>query len=96
MSSRKIEFEELFNSTTMFYVNEDYEEEMEQEVQKKVDELAAELHSIDTKEGLKAYIIDHKDALDNLTSRMITIGGRGKYRQSAILRNSVPFGGIMS
>ena len=55
MPGRKIEFEELFNSTTMFYVNEDYEEEMEQEVQKKVDELAAELHSIDTKEGLKAY-----------------------------------------
>lgn len=70
MSSRKIEFEELFNSTTMFYVNENYEEEIEQEVQKKVDELAAELHSIDTKEGLKAYIIDHKDALDNLTSLM--------------------------
>lgn len=70
MSSRKIEFEELFNSTTMFYVNENYEEEMDQEVQKKVDELAAELHSIDTKEGLKAYIIDHKDALDNLTSLM--------------------------
>lgn len=70
MSSRKIEFEELFNSTTMFYVNENYEEEMEREVQKKVDELAAELHSIDTKEGLKAYIIEHKDALDNLTSLM--------------------------
>ncbi|WP_167958551.1 DpnII family type II restriction endonuclease [Anaerosporobacter faecicola] len=70
MPGRKIEFEELFNSTTMFYVNEDYEEEMEQEVQKKVDELAAELHSIDTKEGLKAYIIEHKDALDNLTSLM--------------------------
>lgn len=70
MSSRKMEFEELFNSTTMFYVNEHYEEEIEQEVQKKVDELAAELHSIDTKEGLKAYIIEHKDALDNLTSLM--------------------------
>lgn len=37
--TRKIEFEELFNSTTMFYVNEAYEDDMEQEVQKKVDEL---------------------------------------------------------
>ena len=51
-SAKKIEFEELFNSTTMFYVNEKYEEEMEQEVQSKVDELADELHSINTKEGL--------------------------------------------
>lgn len=69
-SARKIEFEELFNSTTMFYVNEKYEEEMKQEVQSKVDELAEELHSIDTKDGLKAYIIEHKDSLDNLTSLM--------------------------
>ena len=35
---RKIEFEKLFNSTTMFYVNDKYEEEMEKEVQAKVDE----------------------------------------------------------
>ncbi len=69
-SARKIEFEELFNSTTMFYVNEKYEDEMEQEVQEKVDELAAELHTISTKEGLKNYIIDHRDSLDNLTSLM--------------------------
>ena len=68
--TRKIEFEELFNSTTMFYVNEAYEDDMEQEVQKKVDELAAELHCINTKEGLKEYIVGHKDSLDNLTSLM--------------------------
>ena len=58
--ARKIEFEELFNSTTMFYVNEHYEEDMEREVRRKVDELAAELNSINTKEGLKAYIVEHK------------------------------------
>ena len=67
---RKIEFEELFNSTTMFYVNDKYEEEMEKEVQAKVDELAGELQFIHSKEDLKQYIIDHKDALDNLTSLM--------------------------
>ncbi|MFS9042451.1 DpnII family type II restriction endonuclease [Streptococcus cristatus] len=67
---RKIEFEELFNSTTMFYVNDKYEEEMEKEVQAKVDELARELQFIHSKEDLKQYIIDHKDALDNLTSLM--------------------------
>ena len=69
-SARKIEFDELFNSTTMFYVNDAYEEEMEADVQSKVDELADELHSINTKEGLRQYIIDHKDSLDNLTSLM--------------------------
>ena len=67
---RKIEFEKLFNSTTMFYVNDKYEEEMEKEVQAKVDELAGELQFIHSKEDLKQYIIDHKDALDNLTSLM--------------------------
>ncbi len=69
-SASKIEVQELVNSPTMFYVNERYEEEMEQEVQEKVDELAAELHTISTKEGLKNYIIEHKDSLDNLTSLM--------------------------
>lgn len=67
---RKIEFDELFNSTTMFYVNDKYEEEMEKEVQAKVDELAGELQFIHSKADLKQYIIDHKDALDNLTSLM--------------------------
>ena len=54
----------------MFYVNDKYEEEMEKEVQAKVDELAGELQFIHSKEDLKQYIIDHKDALDNLTSLM--------------------------
>lgn len=68
--ARKIEFDELFNSTTMFYVNEEYEEDIEREVQKKVDELYQELQSIDTKEGLKKYIVEYRDSLDNLTSLM--------------------------
>lgn len=66
----KMEFEELFNSTTMFYVNEEYEASIEKEVQKKVDELYEELNSIGTKEGLKKYIIENSDSLDNLTSLM--------------------------
>ena len=67
---KKMGFEELFNSTTMFYVNEQYEQAIEAEVQKKVDELYNELREIDTKEGLKKYIVDNKDSLDNLTSLM--------------------------
>lgn len=68
--ARKIEFDELFNSTTMFYVNEENEQEFEREIQNKVDELYLELQSINTKEGLKKYIVEHKDSLDNLTSLM--------------------------
>lgn len=67
---KKMGFEELFNSTTMFYVNEEYEATIENEVQAKVDELYNELHSIGTKDGLKKYIVENKDSLDNLTSLM--------------------------
>lgn len=69
-SAYKISFEELFNSTTMFYVNQEYEDSIEQEVKEKVNELFHELQSIDTKQGLKQYIIAHNDSLDNLTSLM--------------------------
>ncbi len=54
----------------MFYVNEQYEHAIEQEVKNKVDELYHELSSIDTKEDLKRYIVEYKDSLDNLTSLM--------------------------
>lgn len=67
---QKMNFEELYNSTTMFYVNSEYEKKIENEVQEKVDQLYEELKSIDTKDGLKQYIVAHKDALDNLTSLM--------------------------
>lgn len=67
---KKITFQELFNTTTMFYVNDKYEDEMEKEVQAKVDELTGELQFSHSKEHLKQYIINHKDALDNLTSLM--------------------------
>lgn len=65
---RKIEFDELFNSTTMFYVNEDYETQVENEVQETVDQLYQEMNSINSKDDLKQYIIANKDSLDNLTS----------------------------
>lgn len=68
--AQKMEFEELFNSTTMFYVNAQYEDDVEKDVQAKVDELYEELQTIGTKDGLKKYIIEHKDSLDNLTSLM--------------------------
>lgn len=61
-------YEELFNSTTMFYINPAYEAQIEKEVQAKTASISMGLRTIRDKESLKRYIIDHKDSLDNLTS----------------------------
>lgn len=68
MSAKKLTYDELFNSTTMFYINEQYEADIEQEVRSKTADISVGLRTIKDKESLKQYIIDHKDALDNLTS----------------------------
>jgi hypothetical protein len=67
-TARKMTYEELFNSTTMFYMNQKYEEQIEKEVQAKTKDISFGLRTIKDKESLKQYIINHKDALDNLTS----------------------------
>ena len=64
----KMTYDELFNSTTMFYMNPDYEAEIEKAVQAKTAEISVGLRTITDKDSLKQYIIDHKDSLDNLTS----------------------------
>ncbi|MCW6666233.1 hypothetical protein NHG34_01525 [Aerococcaceae bacterium NML190938] len=68
MSAKKLTYDELFNSTTMFYINEQYEADIEQEVRSKTADISVGLRTIKDKGSLKQYIIDHKDALDNLTS----------------------------
>jgi hypothetical protein len=68
VTARKMTYEELFNSTTMFYINPDYEAKIEKIVQAKTAEISVGLRTIKDKESLKQYIIDHKDSLDNLTS----------------------------
>lgn len=68
MSAKKLTYDELFNSTTMFYMNDQYEAEIEEEVRSKTADISVGLRTIKDKESLKQYIIDHKDALDNLTS----------------------------
>lgn len=67
-SVKKISFDELFRSSTMFYVDNDFEAEMEKEIDKRTKELSVGLASIKDKESLKQYIIDNREALDNLTS----------------------------
>ena len=68
VTARKITYEELFNSTTMFYMNPEYEEQIEAEVQEKTKNISVGLQTIKSRDTLKQYIIEHKDALDNLTS----------------------------
>ena len=54
----------------MFYVNEDVESRIEKEVQYATDTLRLRMKSIFTERGLQSYIIEDKDALDNLISIM--------------------------
>lgn len=68
VKARKMTYSELYNSTTMFYMNPDCEAEIEKTIQAKTTEISVGLRTITDKESLKKYIIDHKDSLDNLTS----------------------------
>lgn len=68
VKARKITYDELFNSTTMFYMNSAYEDEIEKAVQAKTVEISVGLRTITDKNSLKQYIIDNRDSLDNLTS----------------------------
>lgn len=64
----KLSYDELFNSTTMFYMNPDYEAKIGKVVEAKTADISVGLRTIKDKESLKQYILDHKDSLDNLTS----------------------------
>lgn len=68
IKAKKLSYEELFNSTTMFYINEQCEKRIEQEIDEQADDILVGLKTITSKETLKQYIIDHKDALGRLTS----------------------------
>ncbi len=68
VAAKKLTYDELFNSTTMFYINAEYEAQIEKEVQAKTAQISVGLQTIKSKETLKQYIIENKDSLDNLTS----------------------------
>jgi hypothetical protein len=66
--ARKVSFEEMFNTSTMFYVNADHEAMMETEVTKRVDRMCSDLSSICTSEGLRDYIREEKDSIKYIIS----------------------------
>ena len=68
VAAKKLTYDELFNSTTMFYINAEYEAQIEKEVRAKTAQISVGLQTIKSKETLKQYIIENKDSLDNLTS----------------------------
>jgi hypothetical protein len=67
---QKISFEDLFKTTTMFYINAEYEKKLNREIEDKITSLISNMVDIDTRDGLKRYISLEKDALDNITTVM--------------------------
>ena len=65
---KKLSYEEMFNSTTMFYVNDRCEKSIMKTIDDETKDILVGLKSITSKETLKDYIINHKDSLDRLTS----------------------------
>ena len=62
--------EDFIKSTTMFYIDEDLEQEFNDTVEKDVKEIKSELLGIATEEGLKNYIRTNPKSLDRITSIM--------------------------
>lgn len=65
---KKLTYDEMYNSTTMFYLNQDCEDKIKKMIDEQAADILVGLKTIATKETLKQYIIDHKDSLDQLTS----------------------------
>ena len=66
--AKKLSYDEMFNSTTMFYINGVCEEKIRADIETQTDDILVGLRTITSKESLKQYIIEHKDSLDRLTS----------------------------
>ena len=66
----KPEYNEYIKTTGMFYIDADLEAAIEQEVKLATDTLWSRMKGIATADGLKQYIKDAPEALDNLISLM--------------------------
>lgn len=66
--AKKLTYDELFNSATMFYINEGCEKNIKSMIDSQTADILVGLRTISSKETLKQYIIEHKDSLDCLTS----------------------------
>lgn len=66
--AKKISFDELFATSTMFYINTDHETAIESEVTKRVEKMCHDLSNIQTNEGLREYIRSEKDSIKHIIS----------------------------
>ena len=66
--AKKLSYDELFNSTTMFYINGSCEESIRKMIDAQTADILVGLKTITSKETLKQYIIGNKDSLERLTS----------------------------
>jgi hypothetical protein len=66
--AKKLSYDELFNSTTMFYINDSCEKTIMEMIDKQTADILVGLRTITSRETLEQYIIDHKDSLNCLTS----------------------------
>lgn len=66
--AKKLTYDELFNSATMFYINDGCEKTIKSMIDSQTADILVGLRTISSKETLKQYIIEHKDSLDCLTS----------------------------
>lgn len=68
VNAKKLTYEELFNSATMFYMNQACEDAIKAMIETQTSEILNGLNTITSKETLKQYIVSNKDALGHLTS----------------------------
>lgn len=64
--SNKIDYEDLVNSTTMFFVNDEIEDSYKRKIDIQTELLVDKLSKINSYDGLLAYIQADKNSLDNI------------------------------
>lgn len=66
--AKKISFDEMFATSTMFYMNAEHEAAIEVEVVNRVEKMCRDLSCIQTKEGLQDYIRSERDSIKYIIS----------------------------
>lgn len=67
---KKIAYDELIQTTTMFWINTELENEFKKYIDECVLAIEAKLRNINTMEGLKSYILNDKNSLNNILTLM--------------------------
>lgn len=63
---KKLSYEELRASMQMFFLDKDLDSEIMVGMESRISELRSRMSNINTKEGLRKYIINYPDSLDNI------------------------------